>query len=184
MSRLRLLAICAALFVSVLAVMPAAAHNEPDDIREALRHFYEDGLSANNPAVADEVFAEGYIGHLAPSFVPNQVNIDSYKFLITTIHGALPDFTATVDYVIVEGDWAASRVTWSGTFSQPLAAPSGEVPPTNGPFVLSFNTFHHFNEEGLIDEEWIEWDNLTWLAMIGVAPVPMPADASATEPVG
>ncbi|TDJ34386.1 MAG: hypothetical protein E2O53_08245, partial [Gammaproteobacteria bacterium] len=42
------------------------------------------------------------------------------------------------------------------------------IPPTGKAFKISMVTIGHWNEDGVIDEEWLFWDNLTFMKQMGL----------------
>ena len=83
---------------------------------------------------------------------------------------AFPDVRITTDNEIDAGDWIALEFTYEGTHTGPLANPDGtEIPPTNrrvtgkGVDILKI-------EDGKVVEEHIYFDQLEFLAQLGLAP--------------
>jgi len=70
---------------------------------------------------------------------------------------------------IASGDWTAVSGIMEGTFSQPMPAGDGKsIPPTGKAFRLPMATIGHW-KDGVMDEEWLYWDNLAFMKQIGVA---------------
>ena len=58
-----------------------------------------------------------------------------------------------------------------GTFTQP-PMPIGDgktIPPTGKPFKLTMVTIGHW-KDGVMDEEWLMWDNQAFMKQIGLVP--------------
>lgn len=71
---------------------------------------------------------------------------------------------------IASGEWTAVAGTLEGSFTQPMPIPGGKsIPPTGKAFKLSMVTIGHWNKEGVMDEEWLYWDNLAFMKQIGLA---------------
>jgi hypothetical protein len=71
---------------------------------------------------------------------------------------------------IASGDWTAVQGTLEGTFTK--AMPIGghkTAPPTGKPFKLTKVTIGHW-QNGVMDEEWLMWDNQSFMKQIGLAP--------------
>lgn len=150
--------------------------------KDAILSLVEDGLNGGNPDVVDEVYASDALIHLPPSFNADPITPEAFKFIITSINEAMPDFEATLDILIAEEDWAAYRLTWHGTFENPMLRPDGSAfEPTGNPILLPFHTISRFDEEGKIVEEWTEFDNLSWLTQLGLIPAQEGAESAATE---
>ncbi len=71
---------------------------------------------------------------------------------------------------IASGDWTAVSGTIEGTFSRPMDGGGGKmIAPTGKPFKLSMVTIGHW-KGGVMDEEWLMWDNMSFMKQIGLAP--------------
>ena len=70
---------------------------------------------------------------------------------------------------IAQGNWTAVTGVMEGTFSQPMPTPDGKtIPPTNKPFKLEMVTIGRW-ENGVMQEEWLFWDNHAFMQQIGLA---------------
>jgi predicted ester cyclase len=70
---------------------------------------------------------------------------------------------------IASGNWTAVSGIIEGTFSQPMPVGDGKtIPPTGKSFKLSMITIGHW-KDGVMVEEWLLWDNLTFVKQIGIA---------------
>ena len=68
------------------------------------------------------------------------------------------------------GDWTCVIGEMEGTFSKPM--PIGKdktIPPTNKKFKLSMSTIGHW-KDGKMIEEYLFWDNQSFMKQIGLAP--------------
>jgi len=83
-----------------------------------------------------------------------------------------PDTKVTAHPIrIASGDWTAVMGIGRGTFSQPMPIGGGKtIPPTNKSFELSIYTIGHWTKDGVMDEEWVTWDNQSFLKQVGLAP--------------
>jgi len=71
---------------------------------------------------------------------------------------------------IASGEWTAVTGVMEGTFSAPMPNVSGKaIPPTGKAFKLTMATIGHWTG-GLMDEEWLFWDNQAFMKQIGLAP--------------
>ncbi len=67
------------------------------------------------------------------------------------------------------GEWTAVTGIMEGTFTQSMPTGDGNsIPPTGKAFKITMATIGHWNEDGVIDEEWLFWDNLTFMKQIGL----------------
>lgn len=70
---------------------------------------------------------------------------------------------------IASGDWTSVVGIIEGTFTEPMPLPDGTViEPTGMPFKLTMVTVGHWNEDGVMDEEYLFWDNLAFMTQIGL----------------
>jgi|SRR6476469_7318026 predicted ester cyclase len=67
-------------------------------------------------------------------------------------------------------EWSSIVGILEGTFTQHMPTPDGKtIPPTGKPFKVVFSAVDHW-KDGLIDEEFLFWDNLTFMRQVGLAP--------------
>lgn len=65
-------------------------------------------------------------------------------------------------------DWTSVIGVFEGTFTEPMPNGDGStIPPTGLPFKLMMNTVSHW-KDGVMDEEYLFWDNLTYMKQIGL----------------
>lgn len=71
---------------------------------------------------------------------------------------------------IGSGEWTCVTGVMKGTFTKPMPLPNGKfIQPTGKAFVLPMSTVGRW-QNGLIVEEWLFWDNQTYMKEIGAAP--------------
>ncbi len=71
---------------------------------------------------------------------------------------------------IASGEWTAVSGHVEGTFSQPMPIGDGKtIAPTGKTFKLGMVTIGHWNKDGVMDEEWLYWDNQSFMKQIGLA---------------
>jgi hypothetical protein len=69
---------------------------------------------------------------------------------------------------IQSGEWTSVIGVMEGTFSKPMTLPNGKViPPTGKHFKLTMDTVGHW-KNGLMDEEYLFWDNASFMSQIGI----------------
>lgn len=132
--------------------------SSPSDANKALiRRNFEAIWSQGNLAVADEILAPDYVGHIAT--LPEPVRgVEAFKQLIAMYHCSFPDTRFEVQDQIAEGNKVASRWIAYGTHRGEFMgiAPSGQAMHVTG---MSF----HRIENGRIQESWDDWDALSML---------------------
>jgi predicted ester cyclase len=80
---------------------------------------------------------------------------------------AFPDFEATVEDIVAEGDTVAMRVTLRGTHDGPFMG----VEPTGNPFEVRNMVFTRI-EDGKIAERWVQPDTLSLMQQLGAVELP------------
>lgn len=70
---------------------------------------------------------------------------------------------------IESGEWTSVIGVMEGTFTKPMPVGNNKtVPPTGKTFKLTMCTVGHW-KNGLMDEEFLFWDNLSFMKQIGLA---------------
>jgi hypothetical protein len=67
------------------------------------------------------------------------------------------------------GDWTAVSGWLEGTFTKPMVLPDGKaIQPTGKAYRLPMATIGHWNRDGVMDEEYLFWDNAEFMKQIGL----------------
>jgi len=70
---------------------------------------------------------------------------------------------------IASGEWTAVMGIMEGTFTEPMPTSDGKtISPTGKSFKLPMVTIGHW-KDGVMDEEWLFWDNMSYMKQIGLA---------------
>lgn len=70
---------------------------------------------------------------------------------------------------IASGKWTSVVGVIEGTFTEPMPLPDGTmIEPTGMSFKLKMVTVGHWNENGVMDEEYLFWDNLAFMTQMGL----------------
>jgi len=70
-----------------------------------------------------------------------------------------------------DGEWTAVTGWLEGTFTRPMALADGtSIPPTGKAYRIPMATIGHWNEDGIMFEEFLFWDNGEFMRQIGLAP--------------
>jgi len=85
---------------------------------------------------------------------------------------AIPDLKITEHPIkIANGRWTAVTGRLVGTFSKPMPMGNGKfVQPTGKKLDLTMATIGHWTDAGVMDHEWLFWDNQTYMKQLGLAP--------------
>ena len=71
---------------------------------------------------------------------------------------------------LASGEWTSVIGVMEGTFTKPMPIGDGKsIPPTGKAFKLVMCTVGHW-KDGVMDEEYLFWDNQTFMKQIGLAP--------------
>ena len=83
---------------------------------------------------------------------------------------AMPDLRITEHPIrIANGHWTAVTGRMVGTFSKPMPMGDGKaVPPTGKKLDLTMATIGHWTDAGVMDHEWLFWDNQTYMKQLGL----------------
>jgi hypothetical protein len=66
-------------------------------------------------------------------------------------------------------DWTCFIAEIEGTFTRPMRTSDGRgIPPTGKHFKITMCTVGHWNKRGFIDEEYLFWDNQSYMRQLGV----------------
>ncbi len=133
--------------------------------KELVRRYQEahntNELDALNAIVAADLIAHNLMPGLPPG-------LEGGKLVHQMAVGAFPDFHATIDDLIAEGDKVAARMIFRGTHT------GGEfmgIPPSGRAFAVSATAIFRI-ADGKIVEHWGEELAIGWLQQLGAMPAP------------
>jgi hypothetical protein len=70
---------------------------------------------------------------------------------------------------IAAGDWTSVIGEMDGTFTKPMPTKEGKnIAPTGKAFKITMCTVGHW-KDGVMDEEYLFWDNLSYMKQLGLA---------------
>jgi predicted ester cyclase len=141
-----------------------------EENKAVVRRFFEELLSTDNFAVADELLSPEFRFYFAGS--PDPMDLHSYKEFLRARRAALPDRQFVVEDMIAEGDKVSARFTMRGTHKGELQgiAPSGTEVTLTGIDMIRLGG-------GRIVEDRVEVDHLGMMRQLGVIPSPQQAEA-------
>ena len=135
------------------------------------RRLIEEGFNQGNLAVVDELFAPEAREHQRGS----ESGPDGAKKTITYLRSAFPDFTLTIDELVVAGDKVWARQKGGGTN---LGRFAGHAPTGRKAFIDVIDVCRI--EDGKIVEHWGVPDQLGMMMALGlIAPPGRPAAVTA-----
>jgi predicted ester cyclase len=136
-----------------------------------------DAINQRDFDALDKVVAKNV--HRVSGATPDVVvdNLEQFKQYLRTDISAVPDSVQTVKMILGEGDLVAVRAMYSGTQTGQM----GPFPPSGKHLDLPFNAILRV-KDGLIEEIWVEWDNLNALTQLGYFPPEQQAATPENEP--
>ena len=148
-NKVRILSLIVILVVGLgVLLSPPSSLIAQDDTEEAhkevVHYLFEEAYNQGNLDAIDEVYAADYVSHTPEGDVEG---LEMVTGAITALRAAFPDFEMTIEILIAEGDWVATRYSLTGTFTGDFPLTDDfSLPPTGEPNELTGNTFHRFNE--------------------------------------
>lgn len=116
-------------------------------------------------AMVAELVAEEYVGHLPPTILPAPLmGREGFGFNLGGWHAGLPDMKLEVLDMVIAEDKAVVRALLSATQTAEFFG----IPPTNQPLSFEMVFTYHFDDAGLLAEEWIDWDTTLELIQLGL----------------
>ncbi|MFZ2097434.1 MAG: ester cyclase [Anaerolineales bacterium] len=154
-------------------VIPGASYTAPgrplttNEMKDIMVRLYDES-NKQNFSVFDEMFAPSFVSYGGAGF-RDLVGAEAFRQLYVQFISSLPDLNFHVDQVVAEGNLCGVRGTLSGTHKGNFM---GFAPPT-GKFISWTGTaIFRFDQNGLMDARWQEWDGLSVMQQMGVIPVP------------
>lgn len=162
----RVIALC---LFCLLSVQPAFAQGaQIEKQRQIVTRLYAELFSAADFASADTILAPSYVNH---GYGSADLSRQDFMTWIESLHAAMPDFKASVEVLLVEDTWAASRVRFTGTFTNAWTLNNTTYKPNGKPIVWMLNIMHRF-ENGVIAEDFTAFDYLALLQQMDASPLP------------
>ena len=141
-----------------------------EENKAVVRRFFDELLSTDDLAVADELLSPGFRFYFAGS--PDPMNLESYKEFLVARRAAFPDRCFVVEDMIAEGDKVSVRFTMRGTHKGEFRgiAPSGKEVTMTGIDTIRLS-------DGKMVEDRVEVDQLGMMRQLGVIASPQQAEA-------
>ena len=128
--------------------------------------FVEEIFNRGNMSVVDELFAPDFVEHEElPAGIPN--DREGVIQLTTMLRSAFPDFKATIDDIIAEGNKVVIRMTWRGTQKGEFMG----VPPSGKSVAVGVIDIIRI-ADGQFVEHWGQMDSMGMMQQLGVIPAP------------
>ncbi len=134
-----------------------------DEVRAAVRRFFDEVWNNGNVGEAAAFLAEGFLSH--NTFHVQIVGPREYGKAVTDFRAAFPDLHTTLEDVLVDGDRVAVRGTDRGTHLGDF----GGFPASGREVTLSWIEIFRM-EDGKAVEGWVESDPAVLRDQIVAAP--------------
>ena len=136
-----------------------------DERERQLVRIGKEGIARGDDAKLNDYFAEGYTF----SGPDGSMTFEQVKGFFASMRAALTDFKCERREVIREGSLIAAQTSMSGVFAHPFqSALVGPVPPTGQPVHFELMNFFRYTSDGKLVQEWVEYDNVSFLRQLGV----------------
>ena len=134
--------------------------------KKVARQLVEEIMNQGNTSLVDDLFAPDFVEHeeLPPGMPAGR---EAVRQLPVVLHSAFPDFSATINDLIAEGDKVVIYMTWSGTQQGQWMG----MPPSGKP--MSINVIDILRvANGKIVEHWGLTDSMAMMQQLGAMPAP------------
>jgi steroid delta-isomerase-like uncharacterized protein len=133
--------------------------------KEIASRMHEEVVNQKNLSALDDCVAADVVWHEPPpGLAPG---MEGFKQFFPMLYAAFPDWHATIEDVIAEGDKVVHRIKGGGTHKDEwmgIAATGKQVTPTG---ILIYRI-----DNGKIVEEWLQYDVLGVMQQLGAIPRP------------
>ena len=128
-------------------------------------HRFNDIFDGPNIQIADDIFAEDFIGHLPLAPVLDR---QGWKAYVGSFYAGMSDLRQHVHEVIVGDERLVLRVSYTGTHDGTMLG----VPASGKPVNFEGIGIFRFDANGRVAENWAVVDVAGVLAQIGALPTP------------
>ena len=143
--------------------------------KELVRKVIERALNGGDLDYADEVFHSDYVAHVPR--VGEMQGPEGFKNVISVWHRACPDFNMTIEELVADGDFVATRFTTRGTNTGSLLG----FAPTGKSMIVHGQELHRI-QDGQVAESWICDDIPSIMLQLGL--IEEPARSTGGPPGG
>lgn len=141
----------------------------PEQIKASIRQSFEE-YNRRDTAALNERNGSALIVHNLATGAEIK-GLEAYKKSQTALIEGFPDLQRAIDDIIVEGDKAFVRQTYTGTHKGKLGATAGDLAPTGKK--ISWTGFSVLRYEGKqVVEAWTMQNRLSFYQQLGVTPTP------------
>jgi steroid delta-isomerase-like uncharacterized protein len=129
-----------------------------------VNRLVEEVLNQQDLSVIDEIISPDFVEHeeLPPGVPPGR---EAPRALFSMLFNAFPDFYATIEHLIAEGDLVVLHMIWTGTQEGEFMG----IPPTGNRISISVIDIIRV-AGGQLVEHWGVMDQATMMQQLGVMP--------------
>lgn len=136
-----------------------------DDRARALVRIGREAIAVADDEKLDRYFAKDFSFH-GPD---GDMGYEDLRSFFAAMRGAFEGFACERRELVSNGAFIAAITSMSGVFNSRFeASPVGPVEPTGKPMRLELINLFRYDEDGLLAEEWVQYDNLGFLRQLGV----------------
>ena len=132
---------------------------DPETNKQIIRDAIEQIWNRGNMDAFDEYFSEDFVSDGKPQ------PLEPWAARVTAIRAAFPDFHATIEDMVAEGDKVVHRLRFTGTHQEEFMG----VPPTGVQWAFTMITISRI-ADGKDVQDWGRTDILGWMEQLGVVP--------------
>ena len=127
-----------------------------------VRQLVEEVINQGNISMIDELAIPDFVEHeeLPPGIPPGR---EAPKALFSMLLNAFPDFYATIEHLIAEGDQVVLHMTWTGTQEGEFMG----IPPTGNRISIGVIDIIRV-ADGMLVEHWGVMDQATMMQQLGM----------------
>jgi steroid delta-isomerase-like uncharacterized protein len=138
-----------------------------EEMKQKMVYLYEESNKLNF-AVFDEIFSPDFVSYGGAGF-KDLHGPGEFRDLYLTFLSAMPDLRFDPTFIVAENDLVFVRGTLGGTHSGNFM---GMAPPTGKYIRWTGTAAFRFNDQGLCDARWQEWDGMSVMQQMGIIPTP------------
>jgi steroid delta-isomerase-like uncharacterized protein len=135
-----------------------------EENKAVVRRFSAAVLNQGDFSHVDEILAPDFVLHGFAGFPPNRAGVE---MIVGAFRAAFPDWRETIEELIAEGDTVVARITGSGTHQHEFMGI-----PAKGTHVTVSAIAMYRIAGGMIQEDWVQIDQLGLLQQLGALPTP------------
>jgi steroid delta-isomerase-like uncharacterized protein len=136
-----------------------------DENKTIVSRAISDVVSGGDYELLHELYADDFVHYRGTD--ADLMGPAAFREWMEAVHAGFSDFEAIEEFSIAEGDYVASRVTYTGTHDGEFM----DIPATGRSVTVTGNTINRIRD-GKIAESWPETDFLGLLRQVGVLDSP------------